>query len=98
MAPLFTTANLAIDANQLATEVLKKVAHRHGFACVLHEKPFEGVNGSGKHNNWALCTDEGENLLEPGKTPRENAQFLLFLTAVLRAVDENQDLLRIRCV
>ena len=95
MAPLFTTANLAIDANQLAMEVLKKVAHRHGFACLLHEKPFEGVNGSGKHNNWALCTDEGENLLEPGKTPRENAQFLLFLTAVLRAVDENQDLLRI---
>ena len=95
MAPIFSTANIAIDANQLTMEVMKKVAHRHGFACLMHEKPFEGVNGSGKHNNWALCTDTGENLLDPGKTPRENAQFLLFLTAIIRAVDENQDLLRI---
>lgn len=95
MAPIFSTANIAIDANQLAMEVMKKVAHRHGFACLMHEKPFEGVNGSGKHNNWAICTDTGENLLEPGKTPLQNAQFLLFLTAIIRAVDENQDLLRI---
>ena len=95
LASVFSTANIACDHNQVMMELMRKVALRHGFACLLHEKPFEGVNGSGKHNNWALCTDEGENLLEPGKTPRENAQFLLFLTAVLRAVDENQDLLRI---
>ena len=95
MAPIFTTANLATDQNQLTMEVMKKVANRHGFVCLLHEKPFEGVNGSGKHNNWALSTDTGENLLDPGKTPMDNAQFLLFLTAVIRAVDEYQDLLRI---
>ncbi len=95
MAPIFTTANLATDQNQLTMEVMKKVANRHGFVCLLHEKPFEGVNGSGKHNNWALSTDTGENLLDPGKTPMDNAQFLLLLTAVIRAVDEYQDLLRI---
>ena len=95
MAPIFTTANLATDQNQLTMEVMKKVANRHGFVCLLHEKPFEGVNGSGKHNNWALSTDTGDNLLDPGKTPMDNAQFLLFLTAVIRAVDEYQDLLRI---
>lgn len=95
MAPIFDTANKATDANQLTMEVMKKVADRHGFACLLHEKPFEGINGSGKHNNWALSSDEGENLLDPGKTPGENAQFLLFLTAIIAAVDEYQDLLRI---
>lgn len=95
MAPIFETANIAIDHNQLAMEVMKKVADRHGFVCLLHEKPFEGVNGSGKHNNWSISTDTGENLLDPGKTPISNAQFLLFLTAVIKAVDEYQDLLRI---
>ena len=95
MAPVFTTTNIATDHNQLTMEVMKRVAQKHGFICLLHEKPFEGVNGSGKHNNWSLSTDEGENLLEPGKTPSENAQFLLFLTAVIKAVDEYQDLLRI---
>ncbi len=95
MAPIFTTTNLAVDQNQLTMEVMKKVARRHGLVCLLHEKPFEGVNGSGKHNNWSMSTNEGENLLEPGKTPGSNAQFLLFLTAILKAVDENQDLLRI---
>ena len=95
MAPIFTTANLATDQNQLTMEVMKKVADRHDFVCLLHEKPFEGVNGSGKHNNWALSTNTGENLLEPGKTPMDNAQFLLFLTAVIKAVDDYQDLLRI---
>ena len=95
MAPIFTTTNIATDHNQLAMEIMKKVADRHGFVCLLHEKPFEGVNGSGKHNNWSISTDKGENLLEPGKTPSSNAQFLLFLTAVIKAVDEYQDLLRI---
>ena len=95
MAPIFTTANLATDQNQLTMEMMRRVADRHGFVCLLHEKPFEGVNGSGKHNNWALSTDTGENLLEPGRTPMDNAQFLLFLTAVIRAVDDYQDLLRI---
>jgi glutamine synthetase len=95
MAPIFTTTNLATDHNQLTMEVMKKVAGRHGFVCLLHEKPFEGVNGSGKHNNWSISTDQGENLLEPGTTPASNAQFLLFLTAVIKAVDEYQDLLRI---
>ena len=95
MAPIFTTSNLAADQNQLTMEIMKKVARRHGMVCLLHEKPFEGVNGSGKHNNWSLSTDLGENLFAPGKTPMENAQFLLFLTAILKAVDENQDLLRI---
>ena len=95
MAPIFATANIATDANQLTMEVMKKVADRHGFACLLHEKPFEGVNGSGKHNNWSMSTEKGENLLDPGSTPAENTQFLLFLTAVIKAVDDFQDLLRI---
>jgi len=95
MAPIFNTTNLAVDQNQLTMEVMKKVAKRHGLECLLHEKPFAGVNGSGKHNNWSMSTNEGENLLEPGKTPESNAQFLLFLTAILKSVDENQDLLRI---
>ncbi|MCQ2576315.1 MAG: glutamine synthetase III [Treponema sp.] len=94
MAPVFTTSNLAADQNQLTMEIMKKVARRHSLICLLHEKPFEGVNGSGKHNNWSIATDVGENLFAPGKTPIENAQFLLFLTAVIKAVDENQDLLR----
>jgi len=94
MAPIFTTSNLAADQNQLTMEIMKKVARRHGLLCLLHEKPFEGVNGSGKHNNWSIATDDGENLFAPGKTPRDNAQFLLFLTAVIKAVDDNQDLLR----
>ncbi len=94
MAPIFTTSNLAADQNQLTMEVMKKVARKHGLVCLLHEKPFAGVNGSGKHNNWSLSTDLGENLFSPGKTPLQNAQFLLFLTAVIKSVDENQDLLR----
>ena len=94
LAPIFTTTNIAVDNNQLTMEIMKKVAERHGFACLLHEKPFEGVNGSGKHNNWSLSTDKGTNLLEPGDSPKDNAQFLLFLVAVLKAVDEYQDLLR----
>ena len=95
MAPVFTSVNIASDHNQLTMEVMKRVAQKHHFICLLHEKPFDGINGSGKHNNWSLSTDAGENLLEPGKTPSENAQFLLFLTAVIKAVDEYQDLLRI---
>ncbi len=95
LAPIFATANIATDHNQLTMEILKKVAERHGFVCLLHEKPFEGVNGSGKHNNWSISTDRGENLLDPGTTPADNAQFLLFLAAVIKAVDEYQDLLRI---
>ena len=94
MAPIFTTSNLAADQNQLTMEIMKKVARKHGLICLLHEKPFEGVNGSGKHNNWSVATDTGENLFSPGKTPKDNAQFLLFLTAVIKAVDDNQDLLR----
>ena len=94
MAPIFTTSNLAADQNQLTMEIMKKVARRHGLICLLHEKPFAGVNGSGKHNNWSIATDLGENLFAPGKTPCDNAQFLLFLTAVIKAVDDNQDLLR----
>lgn len=94
MAPIFTTSNLAADQNQLTMEIMKKVARRHGLICLLHEKPFEGVNGSGKHNNWSIATDKGENLFAPGTTPMENAQFLLFLTAVIKAVDDHQDLLR----
>ena len=94
MAPIFTTSNLAADQNQLTMEVMKKVARRHGLICLLHEKPFEGVNGSGKHNNWSIATDSGENLFSPGTTPMKNAQFLLFLTAVIKAVDDHQDLLR----
>ena len=95
LAPIFATANIATDHNQLTMEIMKKVAERHGFVCLLHEKPFEGVNGSGKHNNWSISTDKGENLLDPGTTPADNAQFLLFLTAVIKAVDDYQDLLRI---
>ena len=95
MAPIFETANIAVDHNQLTMEVMKKVADRNGFVCLLHEKPFAGINGSGKHNNWSLTTDRGENLLEPGSTPSSNAQFLLFLTATIKAVDEYQDLLRL---
>jgi len=95
LAPIFLTTNVATDHNQLTMEMMKKVARRHGMVCLLHEKPFEGVNGSGKHNNWSLKTDTGVNLLEPGDTPYENAQFLLILCAVIKAVDDYQDLLRI---
>nr|WP_297173076.1 glutamine synthetase III [uncultured Agathobaculum sp.] len=95
MAPVFTSVNIAGDHNQLTMEVMKRVAQKHHFICLLHEKPFEGINGSGKHNNWSMSTDDGENLLDPGKNPSENLQFLLFLTAVIKAVDEYQDLLRI---
>ncbi|MCM1321265.1 MAG: glutamine synthetase III [Bacteroides sp.] len=95
MAPIFSTTNLATDQNQLTMEMMKKVAERHGLVCLLHEKPFAGVNGSGKHNNWSISTDTGVNLLEPGESPEANAQFLLFLTAVIKAVDEYQDLLRL---
>lgn len=95
LAPMYSTTNIAADHNQLTMEIMKKVARQHGLVCLLHEKPFRGVNGSGKHDNWSLCTDTGVNLLEPGKTPYENAQFLLFLCAVIKAVDEYQDLLRI---
>jgi glutamine synthetase len=95
LAPVFNTTNIATDHNQLTMELMKSIANRHGLACLLHEKPFAGVNGSGKHNNWSIATDTGANLLEPGETPYENAQFLLFLTAVIKAVDEYQDLLRV---
>ena len=95
VAVLYTTSNTATDNNQLMMEIMKNVASRHGLACLLHEKPFAGVNGSGKHNNWSMATDTGANLLEPGDTPAENAQFLLFLAAVIAAVDRHQDLLRI---
>ena len=95
MAPIFETTNIATDHNQLTMELMRKVADRHGFVCLLHEKPFEGINGSGKHNNWSISTDTGENLLDPGKDPESNRQFLLFLTAVIKAVDDYQDLLRI---
>lgn len=97
LAPVFTTANIASDQNQLTMEILQKVAERHGFACLLHEKPFAHINGSGKHNNWSLTTNNGINLLEPGQTPQKNARFLLFLLAVVKAVDEYQGLLRV-CV
>jgi glutamine synthetase len=95
LAPIFTSASIATDHNQLTMELMKSIATKHGLACLLHEKPFAGVNGSGKHNNWSIATDTGVNLLEPGETPHENAQFLLFLTAVIKAVDEYQDLLRV---
>ena len=95
MAPIFSTTNIAADSNQLTMEIMQKVAKKHDMICLLHEKPFAGVNGSGKHNNWSISTDTGVNLLEPGDTPYENAQFLLFLCAVIKAVDEYQDLLRI---
>ena len=94
LAPIFTTANIATDHNQLTMEMMKKIALRHGMVCLLHEKPFAGVNGSGKHVNWSMATDDGQNLLEPGHTPHENAQFLVFLCAVIRGVDEYADLLR----
>ena len=95
LAPIYTTTNIATDHNQLTMEIMQKVAARHGLVCLLHEKPFAGVNGSGKHNNWSIATDAGQNLLSPGATPYENAQFLLFLCAVIKAVDDYQDLLRI---
>ena len=95
LAPVFDTTNVAVDHNQLTMEVMKKVADKHGLVCLLHEKPFEGINGSGKHNNWSMSTDTGVNLLDPGKTPAENTQFLIFLTAVIKAVDEYADVLRI---
>ena len=95
LAPIFTVTNVAADHNQLTMEIMKKVARRHGLVCLLHEKPFAGVNGSGKHNNWSMATDTGVNLLSPGDTPYENAQFLLFLLAVIKAVDEYQGLLRL---
>ncbi len=95
LAPVFTTSNIASDHNQLTMEMMKRVADKHNLACLLHEKPFDGVNGSGKHNNWSITTDTGVNLLEPGASPQDNAQFLLFLCAVIKAVDEYQDLLRI---
>ena len=95
LAPIYTTTNISTDHNQLTMEIMQKVAARHGLVCLLHEKPFVGVNGSGKHNNWSISTDTGVNLLSPGETPHENAQFLLFLCAVIKAVDDYQDLLRI---
>ena len=95
LAPIFTTVNIAADHNQLTMELMKRIARKHGMVCLLHEKPFKGVNGSGKHNNWSLSTNTGENLLKPGKKPEENTQFLLFLSAVIKAVDEYQDLLRL---
>ena len=95
LAPIYSTTNVATDNNQLTMEIMQKVARRHGLVCLLHEKPFAGVNGSGKHNNWSMATDKGVNLLSPGETPYENAQFLLFLCAVLQAVDDYQDLLRL---
>ena len=95
LAPIYTTTNIATDHNQLTMEMMQKIAAKHGLVCLLHEKPFAGVNGSGKHNNWSLATDKGVNLLSPGETPYENAQFLLFLCAVIKAVDDYQDLLRL---
>ena len=95
LAPVFDTTNVAVDHNQLTMEVMKKVAEKHGYVCLLHEKPFAGINGSGKHNNWSMSTNSGENLLNPGKTPGENTQFLLFLSAVIKAVDDYADLMRL---
>ncbi len=95
LAPIFTTSNVATDHNQLTMELMQKVALRHGLVCLLHEKPFAGVNGSGKHNNWSMSTNDGQNLLEPGNTPHENTQFLVFLAAVVKSVDDYQDLLRL---
>ncbi|NLY43372.1 MAG: glutamine synthetase type III [Clostridiaceae bacterium] len=94
LAPIFTTANIATDHNQLTMETMKKIAQRHGLVCLLHEKPFAGINGSGKHNNWSMSTNDGYNLLDPGKTPHENAKFLVFLCAVIKAIDEYPELLR----
>ena len=95
LAPVFDTTNVAVDHNQLTMEIMKKVADKHNMVCLLHEKPFEGINGSGKHNNWSMSTNTGVNLLDPGKTPAENTQFLVFLVAVIKAVDDYADLLRI---
>jgi glutamine synthetase len=95
LAPIFTTTNIATDHNQLTMETMKKVALRHGLVCLLHEKPFAGINGSGKHNNWSMATTDGQNLLDPGKTPHDNTQFLLFLSAIIKAVDDYADLLRV---
>ncbi len=95
IAPIFNDTNIGTDHNQLVMETMKKVANRHGLACLLHEKPFAGINGSGKHNNWSMSTDDGQNLLDPGKTPHDNAQFLVFLCAVIKAVDEHAELLRL---
>ena len=95
LAPIFSTANIAVDHNQLTMEIMKETADKHGLACLLHEKPFEGINGSGKHNNWSISTNTGENLLEPGRTPDKNIQFLVFLMAVIKAVDEYADLMRV---
>ncbi len=95
LAPIYTSVNIATDQNQLTMEMMKRVALRHGFVCVLHEKPFEGMSGSGKHNNWSIATDKGQNLLDPGQTPADNVKFMLFLCAVIKGVDEYQDLLRI---
>lgn len=92
--PIYTKANLAVDHNQIVMETMKKVASRRGLACLLHEKPFQGVNGSGKHNNWSLTSDTGINMLEPGVTPHENIQFLLVLACIMKAVDVHADLLR----
>ena len=95
LAPVFDTTNVAVDHNQLTMEIMKKVADKHNMVCLLNEKPFEGINGSGKHNNWSMSTDTGVNLLDPGKTPAENTQFLVFLVAVIKAVDDYADLLRV---
>ena len=95
LAPIYSTTNIATDHNQLMMETLKKVANRHGLVCLLHEKPFAGINGSGKHNNWSMAANDGQNLLDPGKTPHDNEQFLLFLAAVIQAVDEYADVLRV---
>ena len=95
MAPIFTTSNVAADQNALTMEIMKKVALKHGLVCLLHEKPFAGVNGSGKHNNWSISTNDGQNLLDPGKNPKDNIQFLTFLAAIIKSVDENADLLRL---
>ena len=95
LAPIYSTVNIATDHNQLTMAVMRKVAKKHDLVCLLHEKPFAGVNGSGKHNNWSISTSDGENLLEPGKDLKNNLQFMLFLTAIIKAVDEHQDLLRL---
>ena len=95
LAPVFDTANVAVDHNQLTMEIMKKTAEKHGLVCLLHEKPFDGINGSGKHNNWSMSTNTGINLLDPGKTPAENIQFLVFLMAVIKAVDDYADLMRV---
>ena len=95
LAPINTVTNVATDHNQITMDLMKRIADKHGLVCLLHEKPFAGVNGSGKHNNWSMTTNKGKNLLEPGKKPFENKTFLLFLSAIIKAVDEYQDLLRL---